>query len=86
MGGWEACDVTDGVLQTYANQADAEREAQMTIEDLNEMYDWDSNPMGLEEGQFSYGENSWAGKRLSEVGVADNVEFIRYPKRIRSPV
>ena len=37
MGGWEACDVTDGVLQTYANQADAEREAQMTIDDLNSM-------------------------------------------------
>jgi len=85
MGGWEACDVTDGVLQTYANQADAEREAQMTIEDLNEMYDWDSNPMGLEEGQFSYGENSWAGKRLSEVGVADNVEFIRYPNGLEAP-
>ena len=85
MGGWEACDVTDGVLQTYANQADAEREAQMTIEDLNEMYDWDSNPMGLEEGQFNYGENSWAGKRLSEVGVADNVEFIRYPNGLEAP-
>jgi hypothetical protein len=61
MGGWEACDVTNGVLQTYSNQDDAEREAKMTIDDLN------------------YDEDSWAGKRLSEVDIADNVEFIKYP-------
>ena len=39
MGGWEACQVTDGVLQTYSNQADAKSEAQMTINELNSMYD-----------------------------------------------
>ena len=61
MGGWEACDVTDGVLQTYANQADADREAQMTIDDLNSM-------------GGDYGPNSWAGKRLSDVEVADKQE------------
>ncbi len=72
MGGWEACDVTDGVLQTYANQADAEREAQMTIDDLNSM-------------GGDYGPTSWAGKRLSEVDVADNVEFIRYPNGLEAP-
>lgn len=70
--GWEACDVTDGVLQTYANQADAEREAQMTIDDLNSM-------------GGDYGPTSWAGKRLSEVDVADNVEFIRYPNGLEAP-
>ena len=72
MGGWEACDVTDGVLQTYANQADADREAQMTIDDLNSM-------------GGDYGPNSWAGKRLSDVEVADNVEFIRYPNGLEAP-
>lgn len=72
MGGWEACDVTDGVLQTYANQADAEREAQMTIDDLNSM-------------GGDYSPTSWAGKRLSEVDVADNVEFIRYPNGLEAP-
>lgn len=70
--GWEACDVTDGVLQTYANQADAEREAQMTIDDLNSM-------------GGDYSPTSWAGKRLSEVDVADNVEFIRYPNGLEAP-
>jgi hypothetical protein len=73
-GGWEACDVTDGVLQTYANQADAEREAQMTIDDLNSM-----------GGDSIYHPTSWAGKRLSEVDVADNVEFIRYPNGLEAP-
>jgi len=72
MGGWKACDVTDGVLQTYANQADAEREAQMTIDDLNSM-------------GGDYSPTSWAGKRLSEVDVADNVEFIRYPNGLEAP-
>lgn len=72
MGGWEACDVTDGVLQTYANQADAEREAQMTIDDLNSM-------------GGDYSPTSWAGKRLSEVDVADDVEFIRYPNGLEAP-
>ena len=71
-GGWEACVVTDGVLQTYANQADAEQEAQMTIDDLNSM-------------GGDYGPTSWAGKRLSEVDVADNVEFVRYPNGLETP-
>jgi hypothetical protein len=82
---WEACDVTDGVLQTYSNQSDAEREAQMTIDDLNSMYDWDSNPMRLEEGQVNYEEGSWAGKRLSEVSIGSNVEFIEYPNGLKAP-
>ena len=71
-GGWEACDVTDGVLQTYTNQADADREAQMVIDDLNSM-------------GGDYSPTSWAGKRLSDVGVADNVEFIRYPNGLEAP-
>ena len=73
MGGWEACDVTNGVLQTYSNQDDAEREAKMTIDDLNSMYEVGD----LDE--YEYDEDSWAGKRLSEVDIADNVEFIKYP-------
>ena len=71
--GWEACDVTNGVLQTYSNQDDAEREAKMTIDDLNSMYEVGD----LDE--YEYDEDSWAGKRLSEVDIADNVEFIKYP-------
>jgi len=71
-GGWEACDVTDGVLQTYTNQADADREAQMVIDDLNSM-------------GGDYSPTSWAGKRLSDVKVADNVEFIRYPNGLEAP-
>ena len=74
---WEACDVTDGVLQTYSNQADAEREAQLTIADLNSMR--------LEEGQVDYEEGSWAGKRLSEVSIGSNVEFIEYPNGQTAP-
>ena len=85
MGGWKACQVTDGVLQTYSNQADAESEAQMTINELNSMYDWDSNHMELEEGQVNYDEDSWAGKRLSEVDIADNVKFIEYPNGLKAP-
>ena len=84
-GGWEACQVTNGVLQTYSNQDDAEREAKMTIDDLNSMYDWDSNHMELEEGQVDYDEDSWAGMRLSEVGIADNVDAIKYPNGQTAP-
>jgi hypothetical protein len=44
----------------------------MTIDDLNSM-------------GGDYSPTSWAGKRLSEVDVADNVEFIRYPNGLEAP-
>jgi hypothetical protein len=82
MGGWCACSVVDGDLIVYTelNKEEAKKEAMYVIEELNDMYDWDSNPMDLKPGQVDYDEDSWDAKPLSEVSLGDNVNRIRLEK------
>lgn len=69
-GGWEACDVGGGILHTFTTQAEAQESAENTINELNEMSDSD---------MISYGPDFWAGVKITDCDIGDNVENIEYP-------